>query len=110
MIPSCELLTEILNQYMNGQERFNTPTSILQNATDAPRPFSGASTRQSVRFENIPAWAKDNDDETDADYAPPNPAPTPSRPNTQNGQLPTLPTVHIVSVGGNSETKSVKDE
>ena len=100
-------MTEILNQYMNGQERFNTPTSILQRASDAQRPFSGTSTRQSVRFENIPAWAKDNGEDTDVDIAPPNPAPTPSRLAAEKA---VLPSVHIVTMSNADDDKSQKEE
>ena len=51
-------MTDIINQYMTSHERYNTPTSALQQVHDANRPLSRSSTRQSVSFETIPAWAK----------------------------------------------------
>ena len=65
-------MTDIINQYMTSHERYNTPTSALQQVSDANRPLSRPSTQHSVRFEAIPAWAKAEtarDDNSEIDSA-----------------------------------------
>ena len=51
-------MSEIINQYMTPHERYNTPSSALHRVPDVNGPMSRSSTRQSVRFEKIPDWAR----------------------------------------------------